>query len=147
MFFSFFKAILGTLSSPLLSDTLRSPSDLFPDESCSVFTITVLVAAHSQNKLDRTESQNRTVWVGRDLKDLIPTAPAMSRDIFHYSRSLRAPPNLALNTSREGAATASLGNLGQCFTTLMGCYITNHNRRPKTARGYDNEQQKVRSCY
>jgi len=25
-----------------------------------------------------------------------------------------------LNTAREGAATASLGNLGQCFTTLMG---------------------------
>jgi len=24
-----------------------------------------------------------------------------------------------LNTAREGAATASLDNLGQCFTTLM----------------------------
>jgi len=42
----------------------------------------------------------------------------MSRDIFHQPRLLRAPSNLALDTAREGAATASLGNLGQCFTTL-----------------------------
>jgi len=42
----------------------------------------------------------------------------MSRDIFHYTRLLRAPSSLALNTAREGAATASLGSLGQCFTTL-----------------------------
>ena len=42
----------------------------------------------------------------------------MSRAIFHQTRSLRAPSNLALNTAREGAATASLGNLGQCLTTL-----------------------------
>jgi len=43
----------------------------------------------------------------------------MSRDPFHQSRVLRAPSNLVLNTSREGAATASLGSLGQCFTTTM----------------------------
>jgi len=43
----------------------------------------------------------------------------MGRDILHQTRVLRAPSNLALNTAREGAATASLGNLGQCFTTLM----------------------------
>jgi len=61
------------------------------------------------------------VWVGRDLKDhLVPTPPAMGRDIFHQPRLLRAPSNMALNTAREGAATASLGNLGQCLTTLMG---------------------------
>jgi len=44
----------------------------------------------------------------------------MSRDIFHQPRVLRAPSSLALDTAREGAATASLGSLGQCFTTLMG---------------------------
>ena len=43
----------------------------------------------------------------------------MSRDIFHQTRLLRAPSNLALNTVREGAATASLGNLCQGLTTLM----------------------------
>ena len=43
----------------------------------------------------------------------------MSREPFHQTRLLNAPSNLALNTAREGAATASLGNLGQCFTTLM----------------------------
>ena len=44
----------------------------------------------------------------------------MSRDPFQQPRVLRAPSNLALNPAREEAATASLGSLGQCFTTLMG---------------------------
>jgi len=39
--------------------------------------------------------------------------------IWFQPRLLRAPSNLALNPAREGAATASLGNLGQGFTTLM----------------------------
>jgi len=43
----------------------------------------------------------------------------MGRDIFHQTRVLRAPSNLALNPAREGTATASLGNLGQGLTTLM----------------------------
>ena len=43
----------------------------------------------------------------------------MSRYIFHQTRLLKAPSSLALNTAREGAAAASLGNLGQCFTTLI----------------------------
>ncbi|KAK4823530.1 hypothetical protein QYF61_003039 [Mycteria americana] len=34
-------------------------------------------------------------------------------------RLLRAPANLSLNVSRDGASTTSLGNLGQCFTTLI----------------------------
>jgi len=44
----------------------------------------------------------------------------MSRDIFLQLRVLRAPSILALSTAREGAATASLGNLGQGLTTLTG---------------------------
>ena len=43
----------------------------------------------------------------------------MSRDIFHYTRLLKALSNLALNTSREGASTASLGNLFQCLASLI----------------------------
>jgi len=39
----------------------------------------------------------------------------MGRDTFHQ---LRAPSSLALSTAREGAATASLGNLFLCLTTL-----------------------------
>jgi len=35
----------------------------------------------------------------------------MGRDTFHQPRVLRAPSNLALNTAREGTATASLGSL------------------------------------
>jgi len=42
----------------------------------------------------------------------------MGRDIFHQTRLLKAPSNLALNTAREGAATAPLGNLGQGLITL-----------------------------
>jgi len=46
----------------------------------------------------------------------------MGRDTFRQTRLLQAPSNLALNTAREGAATASLGNLGRGLTTLI---ITN----------------------
>jgi len=42
----------------------------------------------------------------------------MSRDISSWIRMLRAPSNLALDVSRDGASTTSLGNLGQGFTTL-----------------------------
>jgi len=43
----------------------------------------------------------------------------MGRDTFHQTKLLKAPFNLALNTAREGAATASLGNLGQCLTSSV----------------------------
>jgi len=53
--------------------------------------------------------------------------PAMGRDLFHQSRVLKALSNLVLNAAREGAATASLGNLCQRLTTLRvwnsGCVI------------------------
>jgi len=39
-------------------------------------------------------------------------------DPFHQPRLLRAPSSLALNPAREGAATASLGSLGQGLTAL-----------------------------
>jgi len=41
----------------------------------------------------------------------------MGRDTFHQATLLKAPSNLALNTVREGAATASLDNLFQGLTT------------------------------
>jgi len=51
------------------------------------------------------------VWVGRDLTDqLVPPPPAMDRDTFHQTRVLKAPSDLALDTAREGTATAPLGN-------------------------------------
>ena len=46
--------------------------------------------------------------------------PAMGRDPSHQPRVLRAPSNLALSPAREGAATASLGSLGQGLSTLTG---------------------------
>ena len=41
--------------------------------------------------------------------------PAMGRDITHQIRSAKAPSSLALSTSRDGAATASVGNLFRCL--------------------------------
>jgi len=52
------------------------------------------------------------VSVGRDIKnDSVPTPSALGSNTFHHTRLLKAPSNLALNTAREGASTASLGNL------------------------------------
>jgi len=54
------------------------------------------------------EPQNGLGWKG-PYRSFNSNPPAMSRDIFPQPRVLRAPSNLALNTAREGAATASLG--------------------------------------
>ena len=43
----------------------------------------------------------------------------MSRDIFTWISVLHDPSNLAVKVSRDGASTASLGNLGQGLTTLI----------------------------
>ena len=64
------------------------------------------------------ESQNGLGWKG-PYRSSSSNPPAMGRDTFHQTRLLKAPANLALNTAREGAATASLGSLCQCLTTLM----------------------------
>jgi len=44
--------------------------------------------------------------------------PAMCRVTNHQTRLSRATSSLALSASRDGASTASLGNLFQCVTTL-----------------------------
>ena len=44
--------------------------------------------------------------------------PAMCRVANHQTRLPRATSSLALNASRDGESTASLGNLFQCITTL-----------------------------
>jgi len=60
------------------------------------------------------------VWVGSNLKyNLVQTPLAMGRDTFHYTMLLRASSSLALNASREGASTTSLGNMIQGLTTLI----------------------------
>lgn len=59
---------------------------------------------------------HRIVWIGRKLKITEFQLPAMIRDDFHNLRLLQAPFNLALNASRNGAPTASLGNLCQGLT-------------------------------
>ena len=59
------------------------------------------------------------LWVERDLKDHTNSIPAVGRDNFHWTRFPRAPSSLALNTSRDNAFTASLGNPFQHLTTLI----------------------------
>jgi len=44
----------------------------------------------------------------------------MGRDSFHQTSLLKAQSSLALDTAGEGAATASLGSLGQGLTTRTG---------------------------
>jgi len=58
------------------------------------------------------------VCVRTDLTYHLFHPPAVGRDTFHQTRLLKAPSNLALNTAREGAATASLGSQCQGLTTL-----------------------------
>jgi len=53
--------------------------------------------------------------------------PAMCRATNHQTRLPRATSSLALNASRDGASTASLGNLFQCVTTLWVKNIASHN--------------------
>ena len=60
------------------------------------------------------------VWVGRHLcRSSSPASPARSEGTFNHFRLLRAPSNLTLKASRDGTSTTSLGNLFQCFTTLI----------------------------
>jgi len=43
----------------------------------------------------------------------------MIGDIFNSIRLLKDPSNLTLKGSRGGESNTSLGNLSQCFTTLI----------------------------
>lgn len=62
---------------------------------------------------------HRCAWVGTDLKaQLFPTPLTMDWNTFHYTRLLRAWSNLALNISKDGASTNSLGNLLHYLTTF-----------------------------
>ncbi|XP_063031627.1 protoheme IX farnesyltransferase, mitochondrial isoform X1 [Melospiza melodia melodia] len=60
----------------------------------------------------------RMVWVGMHHKAHPVLPPAMVGDTSAYPRLLPAPSNLALDTFRDGVATASLGTLCQGLLTL-----------------------------
>ena len=60
-------------------------------------------------------------WVGRDLKDHESPTPLLGRATnlpLYQTRLPRASSNLALNTSRDGASTTSLGSLCQHLPTF-----------------------------
>ena len=64
------------------------------------------------------ESKNHRIIEWPGLKRTTVTIwfqpPAMCRVAKHQTRLPRATSSLALNASRDGASTASLGNLFQC---------------------------------
>ena len=57
-------------------------------------------------------------WVENDHSDHCFNPPAIGRVTNHQTRLPRATSSLALNVSRDGASTASVGILFQCVTTL-----------------------------
>uniref|UniRef100_A0A8V0YXK1 Lipoyl synthase, mitochondrial n=1 Tax=Gallus gallus TaxID=9031 RepID=A0A8V0YXK1_CHICK len=85
------------------------------------------------NKLKNTlrslnlHTNHRMARVGRDLKyHQAPTSlsqAGLPTSTLNTARARlpRAPSNLALNTSRDGASTASLGSLFQHLTTVLVC--------------------------
>jgi len=75
--------------------------------------------AHGPGACKIIESQDGLGWKG-PYRSSSSHTPDMGRDPFHQPRVLKAPSSLALDTAREGAATASPGNLCQGLTTLRG---------------------------
>ena len=57
--------------------------------------------------------------VGKDHYDHLLPTPAMCRVANHQTGLPRATSSLALNACRDGASTASLGNL---FHLVVGCW-------------------------
>jgi len=86
------------------------------------FLVTTITLTADLNLMLQEPFYHRIIeWFGLEgtLKTISFQPRAMSRDTFHYTRLLKAPSNLALDTAREGADTASLGNLFQCLNTLI----------------------------
>jgi len=83
-------------------------------------------------------SQNhRMAWVEKDLNAHQIQPPAMCRVANDQPRLPRATSSLALNASRGGASTASLGNLFQCCLSasthsnlVLGCSAESFCDRP-----------------
>uniref|UniRef100_A0A672TKS7 Guanylate cyclase domain-containing protein n=1 Tax=Strigops habroptila TaxID=2489341 RepID=A0A672TKS7_STRHB len=69
----------------------------------------------------QVEKLQRATYVARRASSLPQESNplAMSSDVFIYIRLPRTTSSLALNVSRDGVSTTSLGNLCQCFTTLI----------------------------
>ena len=88
--------------------------------SNSITTVWILTSrARRQTQFYSTfiESQNGLGWK-RPLEAIQSNPSAASRDIFNSIRVLRAPSNLGLDVSRDGASPTSLDNLGHSLTNL-----------------------------
>ena len=76
-------------------------------------------------------------WFGLEgtFKTIWFQPPAIGRDTSLQIGLLTAPSSLALNASREGTSTTSLGNLFQGLTTLTvkNCFLTSSLNLPSSS--------------
>lgn len=77
----------------------------FSHESCQMHRILKWFVLEGTNGLQKLRGSNPLT---------------MGRNTSHWARSLKAQSSLVLKTPNNGASTASLGYLFQCFTTLIG---------------------------
>jgi len=89
--------------------TLCTKNNMKSEKICFIF-----------NKLQCFLSMYFIEWLGFEgtFQTISFQSSAIGRDANHHTRLLTAPSSLALNASREGTSTASLGNPFQCLTTL-----------------------------
>ncbi|KAK4825513.1 hypothetical protein QYF61_000026, partial [Mycteria americana] len=114
---------------PMLDNTFSE--DIFPNiqpkpplaqlEAISSHAITCCLGEETNTHLATTSFQ-----VVLEHDKVFPEAPFLQAKqpqfpqpiLIRFIRLIKAPSNLALNTSREGVSTTFLGNLFQCRTTL-----------------------------
>lgn len=67
------------------------------------------------------EPQNhRMVWIGRDFKDPFkPPCHGQRQLLKNLHQVPQSPIQIGFEHSRDGAPTASLGNMFQCVTTFI----------------------------
>lgn len=79
-----------------------------PNKPCLTTLFFVLIILGSENG---AVTLSKCLFQMRAQDHPVPTIPAMSRDTSHWTGLPKALSNLALNTARTGASTASPGNL------------------------------------
>jgi len=84
------------------------------------------------------ESQNhRMVWVGMDLKDHLVPSPCHEQGHLPLDRVAQSSIQPGVGHCQGGAATASLGNRGHCFTTLKDKAETQRSQGEETDAARD----------
>ena len=108
--------LLGRKATKLCSFQCRK---MLPILFCLLLLISCPRAHMNAGNSKRFGTQNhRMAWAGRDLKDHRVPTPYCGASHRHQVMLLRTPSNLALNTARDEASPASLGNQ-TCSTSVL----------------------------